>query len=133
MRRRRIRGLTAAGLCAMLLAAGLVTAPSASADELPSCRIWADAPTERNGIVNGHAHRTGCVQNRKTVTVRIRQDFPFWPDNTVAEYTWTNVVNDDFSVAWSCPRGTDGNFFTEILTNAGGKADSARRVLHCAS
>jgi hypothetical protein len=98
---------------------------------LPSCRIWADAPVENNGIVTGTAHREGCAQNRKTITVRIRQDFDFWPDTTLEEHTWTNVVNDDFKVTWDCPREWEGNAFTEILTNAGGKSSSTRRVLHC--
>jgi hypothetical protein len=129
----RRKSIAVAGLAATFLAASLITAPAASAEELPSCRIWADAPVERNGTVIGTAHREGCAQNRKTITVRIREDFDFWPDTTLAERTWTNVVNDDFAVSWDCPREWEGIAFTEILTNAGGKSSSTRRELHCFS
>jgi hypothetical protein len=121
------------GFTAAFLSAGLIAPPAARAEELPSCRIRADAPVEDNGIVIGTAHREGCAQNRKTITVRIREDFDFWPDETLAERTWTNVVNDDFTVTWDCPRDWEGNAFTEILTNAGGKSSSTRRELHCFS
>lgn len=43
------------------------------------------------------------------------------------------AVNDRFPVSWDCPRGAGGNYFTEILTSAGGKASSARRNLFCSA
>jgi hypothetical protein len=132
MGRRIAWGVRVAGLAALWLAAGVVAGPSASADELPGCAIWADAPVEENGQVFGTAHRERCAQDR-TVTVRIREDIPWLPDMTVAERTWLGVVNDDFTVGWNCPKDRSGKFFTEILTNAGGKASSSRRVLTCFS
>lgn len=132
MKRRIARGMTVTGLTALGLAAGLVAAPSAAADELPGCVIWADAPVEDNGHIRGTAHRERCAQDR-TVTVRIREDISWLPDRTVEERTWQGVVNDDFTVGWDCPEGRSGKFFTEILTNAGGKSSSSRRVLHCFS
>jgi hypothetical protein len=127
-----MRSLAVTGFAALGLAAGLVAAPAASADELPGCAIWAEPPSEGAGIIAGVAFRDGCAQDR-TITVRIRRDVSFWPDETVASRTWTGVVNDRFPVSWDCPRGAGGNFFTEILTGAGGKARSARRELHCFS
>jgi hypothetical protein len=131
MRRKTIRSMTVAGLATVGLAAGLVTAPSASAEELPSCRIWADGPVLPAGTsIHGSAHRDGCGQ-RRNITVRIRHDIFLGPDTTVEERTWAGVVNGDFTVTGPCPNGDDGNYFTEILTSAGGKSQSVRRDLHC--
>ena len=132
MKRGIMRSLAVAGFAALGLATGLVSAPAASADELPGCAIWAEPPDEDTGIIVGVAFRDGCAQNR-TITVRIRRDISFWPDETVVSKTWTGVVNGRFPVSWDCPRGDGGNFFTEILTSAGGKASSARRNLFCSA
>jgi hypothetical protein len=130
MRKGLMRTLVGTGLAALGLAAGVVTAPAASAEELPGCAIWADAPFQGGVGIIGTAHREGCAQKR-TITVRIRKDISFWPDETVAERTWTNVVNGNFSVGWNCSHGDGGVLFTEILTSAGGKAQSIRRGLPC--
>jgi hypothetical protein len=132
MKRKITRSLAVAGFAALGLATGVVAAPSASADELPGCAIWAEKPYEGAGIIAGVAYRDGCAQDR-TITVRIRKDISLWPDETVVSKTWSGVVNGRFVVSWDCPRGAGGNFFTEILTSAGGKASSARRNLYCSA
>jgi hypothetical protein len=119
------------GFTAAFLSAGLVAAPAASAEELPGCRIRASAPVEvRDGYVTGVGHREGCGQDR-TITVRIREDRFLQVDRTMTERTWTGVVNGSFVVPWYCPRDADGDYFTEILTSAGGKSSSARVNLGC--
>jgi hypothetical protein len=126
----RRKSMAVAGLAAAFVAAGALAAPSASAEELPGCRIWASAPVYDNGIVRGVGHRDGCGQDR-TIRVRIREDRLFQVDITMAERSWTGVVNGTFVVPWYCPQDADGDYFTEILTSAGGKSSSARVRLPC--
>ncbi len=112
----------------------LAVADPAVASENPNCALIA-SPPEYAGAgsfsVSGMGIRDGCVQNRSSVTVRIRKDIPFGSDQTVASHTVNNVVNVTVYAIWHCSRGDGGNLFTEIYTNAGGSAQSTRRGINC--
>ena len=134
MRKKVVRTAAGAVSAALFLAATVVMAPVASADELPDCFIDADLPhTVTNGIrhqIVGVGYRLECAQ-RRDITLRIRQDIAILPDKTKASRSWTNVINGTFYVVWDCTAGEDGTFFTEILTSAGGKRQSPHVSIGC--
>jgi hypothetical protein len=116
----------------MVVGSWLVTPAPALAAESPDCRLSADRPQQGTGSsIFGIGHRSGCVQRRREVIVRIRRDIRFFPDETVAQTRREGIINDDIGVIWDCSTGDGGVFFTEILTNAGGKAQSPRVDLIC--
>lgn len=128
MRKRITSALVTLGV----VTAGLLAVPSsAGAAEDPDCALWAETPVLGAGVVTGTGFRDGCVQNRQWITVRIRKDVSFWPDETLAERTVTNRVNTSVTAVWDCKGNEGGVIFTEILTNAGGKAQSPRRGVTC--
>lgn len=119
---------------ASALAGVLLIAPSSAyAEEAPGCMIWADPPAQAGiGVVKAIGHRYGCVQNRKEITIRIRNYQNLNGDVTMATTTYTNKVNGDFTVYWYCE--TDGPslvYFAEILTNAGGSDQSPHIHVQC--
>jgi hypothetical protein len=122
----------------LAVAAGLVVAQTpAQAAEAPGCHLgdfggpvweWGDPNTKR---IYTDGSRAQCVHNRAWVTLRLKKHVSLWADDTVAEKTKTNVVNTLIWLTWYCPPNGDGQYFTEMETNAGGKVTSERVRFTC--
>ena len=120
------------------VAGGLLVAPEpALAAEAPGCHLgdfggpvwaWGDPSTK---TIYTDGSRAGCVQNRAWVQLRLKKHVPIWADETVDTETRYNVVNTYIELQWYCPPGRSGQYFTEIETNAGGKAVSERFQFNC--
>ena len=130
---RKKKALTVAGIASALAGALLIVPSSASAEEAPGCKIWADPPEQVGvGVITAVGHRYGCVQNRAEITIRIRLDRNLNGDVTVAETTYENRVNGDFAVRWRCPTDEPSRvYFAEIMTNAGGSDQSPHIHVQC--
>jgi hypothetical protein len=125
-RSRMFAGAIALALTTVAPAAVLASAAEAGA----SCSLYADAPTwESYSVLAGEGGRINCGSTR-TVTVRLRQDRPWWPDRTLAEVskTGTNVI---LVARRYCTRNTDMKVFTETLNGTGGKVQSGRVLVSC--
>ena len=73
--------------------------------------------------------RINCSTTR-TVTLRIRQDRPWWPDRTLATSAPKTGTNVFLVVREHCTGNSDMKVFAEVLTNTGGKMQSG---LACSS
>jgi hypothetical protein len=101
--------------------------------EAPSCRLEAYTPVQEwgNGLPIEEACRQLCVQDR-TITVVLRRDKKWGPDETLGEEALSGVVNYCLTVRWEdCEAGESALAFTEIRTNAGGKTQSDCAVVYC--
>jgi hypothetical protein len=138
-RHTRVR-ITATALAIIAVtASAVVVAPSAYADEATGeatgCKLTAGTPFKSNQTpsqmrIEGSGSRSGCVQTREWIRVRLRQEVALWPDKTLAEVTVYGKVNTGIKVLDWCwidfqvpSIGT--SVHTDIYTNAGGSAKSS--------
>jgi len=123
----RPRTVAALALVGAAVAVGAPTLPDSTAAS--DCRLFADDPVWDSGDLVGVGGRIGCTSIR-TVTVRLRQDRPWWPDRTLAYDTETDshVI---LEARHDCTGNTDMKVFTETLTNTGGKTQSGRLLTAC--
>jgi hypothetical protein len=127
VRSRILTGALALALTTIAPTAVLTAAADASST---SCYLYADTPTwESYSVLAGEGGRLGCSTTR-TVTVRLRQDRPWWPDRTLAEVskTGTNVI---LVARRYCTGNSDMKVFTETLNGTGGKVQSGRVLVSC--
>jgi hypothetical protein len=99
----------------------------------PTCEIWADPPTvigepgSADHAIHALGHRrcSGTAPQAVGVTVRIRKDNRFWPDDTMAEAHGFGV-NVDVPVLYTCKGRGSETVFAEVVLDDGQKAQSAR-------
>ena len=126
-RSRLLTGVLALVLTTVAPAALLTSAADASSS---SCRLYADTPIwESASVLAGEGGRLGCASTR-TVTVRLRQDRPWWPDRTLAQVSKTGV-NVILVARAYCTGDSDMKVFTETLNGTGGKVQSGRLLVSC--
>lgn len=126
-RSRLLTGVVALALTTVAPAAMLTSAADASSS---SCRLYADTPIwESSSVLAGEGGRLGCASTR-TVTVRLRQDRPWWPDRTLAQVSKTGV-NVILVARAYCTGDSDMKVFTETLNGTGGKVQSGRLLVSC--
>ena len=119
--------MVALALTTVAPAAMLTSAADASSS---SCRLYADTPIwESSSVLAGEGGRLGCASTR-TVTVRLRQDRPWWPDRTLAQVSKTGV-NVILVARAYCTGDSDMKVFTETLNGTGGKVQSGRLLVSC--
>jgi hypothetical protein len=127
----KIRSRMSAGVIALALTTVAPAVVLASAAEAgASCMLYADTPVwESATVLAGEGGRLNCGSTR-TVTVRLRQDLPLWPDRTLAQVskTGTNVI---LVARKYCTGNTDMRVFTETLNGTGGKVQSGRVLVSC--
>ena len=118
----------ALGLASVIPAAAPVAAAGAAA---PPCQLWVDAPYwESSDVLAAEGGRINCSSTR-TVTLRIRQDRPWWPDRTLATSAPKTGTNVFLVVRAHCKGNSDMKVFAEVLTNTGGKMQSGRVLVNC--
>ncbi len=120
----------AAALATLALApvAGAIgDAPVASA--APACRLYAEQPTY-NGSINGTGSWSNCPANA-TVTVVLRNDRSWWPDQTLASRSGTGSFGSRTTV-YACGNHFDPiKVFVEVRYGSQ-KVQSPRSILPCA-
>jgi hypothetical protein len=118
-----------------VLGTAVLAAPAAYAEEAPTCKLTAKQPVTRSsssgGVsIDGVGTRSGCVQDRDWITVRLRKAVSLWFDETLASVTVTGKTNISVTASKWCHLdfqvpSVGTTIHTDISTNAGGSAKSS--------
>ena len=92
MRRHPKVRTTATALATVTLGMAVLVASAAYAEEAPGCKLTAGTPyksaqTDDQMRIEGSGSRSGCVQTREWITVRLRQEVALRFDKKLAEVT----------------------------------------------
>lgn len=103
----------------------------------PPCRLFVEQPTDtwfpgqvQNVITGWGGREGGCSSETSRVTVRLRQDRPWWPDRTLAQETSSSAFVS-LEVRYLCDDNNEMKIFTETLTSSGQKVQSPRLYTYC--